>query len=106
MPVKRTRGPVESSVVRAISEAEIEERDKATAELARQYALSIDHGGDVVKLGPLLLSVLESLNMSPRARAVGTKGVTTSDNKPSTLDQLAERRARKSRAEDLDASTS
>lgn len=75
-------------------------RDAAVAKLALVYAAEIDAGGDTTKLGPALLAALEALHMSPRAR----KAVKV-DDKPAAnpLDQLASRRARKGRAEDLDA---
>ena len=54
-------------------------------------------------LGPKLLAALEALVLSPRARAAAKKAV--SDAKPagSPLDQIAERRARKRPAPDMDA---
>jgi hypothetical protein len=53
-------------------------------------------------LGPKLLAALEALRMSPRARAAAMKG--GKDDKPTgRLDQLADRRARKGRAETVDA---
>lgn len=79
-------------------------RDAGLARLALEYAGQIDDGGDLTKLGPALLACLESLLMSPKARAAAKRAVT--DDKPSAnpLDQLANRRrARANRAEDLDA---
>jgi hypothetical protein len=78
-------------------------RDKATAELALTYARSIDGEGDLTKLGPALLACLESLLMSPRARAAAKKAVTTSEPAANPLDQLAARRAGKDRAAPVDA---
>lgn len=54
-------------------------------------------------LGPKLLSAIEALVLSPRARAAAKKAV--SDVRPagSPLDQIAERRARRRPAADMDA---
>lgn len=80
-------------------------RDRGAANLALTYATQIDDGGDLAKLGPALLASLEALLLSPRARAA-VKAV--SDDKPAAnpLDQLAGRRARRGRTEDLDAPAS
>jgi hypothetical protein len=78
-------------------------RDQAAVDLALKYAEEIDEGMDLGKLGPLLLAALDALLLSPKARAAAKKAVT--DDKPAAnaLDQLAGRRARRGRAEDLDA---
>jgi hypothetical protein len=71
-------------VEEALAAQPVEERDAAAAELARTYARQIDGHepceecgcqgcGDVAKLGPALLAVLESLLMSPRARAAARR---------------------------------
>lgn len=83
-------------------------RDKAAAELARAFAEQIDLEQDsatLVKLGTAYLTVLEALQMTPRARALAQKGMKGNDpGKPtSRLDELRERRARKSRAQAVDA---
>lgn len=79
-------------------------QDAAVAELALTYAREVDGGdGDLAKLGPALLTALEALHMSPRARAAAKKAVTTGDKPKSRLDELRERRSRKSRATALDA---
>lgn len=80
-------------------------KDAAVAALALTYARQIDAGeGDLAKLGPPLLAALEALHLSPRARATASRGIKP-DAKPvaNPLDQLAARRAGKSRAPDLDA---
>jgi hypothetical protein len=91
------------SVQTALDAQPPESRDAAAAELALTYAGAIDSGGDMSKLGPPLLAALESLRMTPRARAAATKAV--NDDKPAAnpLDQLAGRRARRGRTPDLDA---
>lgn len=81
--------------------------DKAAVELALTYAREIDLGGDLSKLGPALLACLTSLLLTPHARAQAMKGVQGASDKPaSRIDEVRERRARKSRAADLDAATS
>jgi hypothetical protein len=87
----------------ALAEQPAEGRDAATAALALTYAAAIDNGGDLAKVGPALLAVLEALHMSPRARHAAKKAAT--DDKPSVnpIDQLAQRRAGKSHPEAVDA---
>lgn len=89
--------------------------DAATAELAMTYARRIDGtarceecggpaaGADLTKLGPALLAALESLLLSPRARAAAKKAVTTSEPAANPLDQLAARRAGRGRPQAVDA---
>jgi hypothetical protein len=83
-----------------------EVRDQAAAELALTYARELDAGcEDIAKIGPALLACLAALLLTPAARAAA-KGVPGASDKPkSRLDEIAERRARKSRAADLDAGT-
>lgn len=88
--------------VQAAVEAVADPRDQAAVELALTYAEEIDGDGDLTKLGPPLLACLEALQLSPRARAAVKKAV-TGDSPTSRLDQLANRRERKSRTPDLDA---
>lgn len=91
----------------AVDELGPEDRDRAAAELAFTYARQIDVGDDPAKLGPLLLATLESLLMTPRARAAAVRGgVPDGGDKRSPLDELRERRARKSNPPDLDTATS
>jgi len=81
-------------------------RDAAAVSLARTYATRIDAlteccecgatpAADLAKLGTALLSTLESLGMTPRAR----KAVKADAEQPakSRLDELSDRRRRKSR---------
>jgi hypothetical protein len=91
------------SVERALAAAPLERHDQSAADLALTYAGDIDAGGDLTKLGPALLTALEALHMSPRARAAAKKAVDNGDKPASRLDQLAARRSRKSRTADLDA---
>lgn len=95
------------TVIREVIDAEPPAaQDAAVVELALTYACGIDAGGDLSKLGPALLACLEALHMSPRARNAARKAVT--DDKPvaNPLDQLAGRRARRGRAEGVDATAS
>lgn len=105
---------VSESVRAALDATEVDPRDQAAADLALTYAERIDGkvrcqdcdgpvGADLTKLGPALLAALESLLMSPRARAAAKKAVTTSEPAANPLDDLAGRRARKGRTADLDA---
>lgn len=96
-----------TAVRRALAELTIAPADKAAAELALTYARRIDgirdDGGELVpgdlsKLGPPLLAVLEALGMTPRARAAQVKGAKDErqpepDRKPvNPLDELRQRR--------------
>lgn len=58
-------------------------------------------------LGPKLLAALDALLMTPRARAAARKAVTTPDDKPRSnpIDRIAQQRARRGRAETVDAAT-
>jgi hypothetical protein len=70
--------------------------DRAAVVLARLYAGQIDEDPDLlVKLGPLLLSVLDSLAMTPRGRAavLGKGGPQGGTAEKSQLDKLREKRA-------------
>lgn len=102
------------SVQQAVESSKLEPRDRPAADLALTYAASIDdtggecpecerHGGDLAKLGPLLLVALEALRMTPRARAAATKAVTNDKPAANQLDQLADRRLRRGQTADLDA---
>jgi hypothetical protein len=79
----------------ALGAAVAEPVDAGTIELARAYAGEIDSGGDLVKLGPLLLAALVQLRMTPAARMAVLKGGVTGDKPASKLDELRARRARK-----------
>lgn len=92
----------------ALTAESTEPGDEAVAELARRYAAAIDAGfdnpADVAKVGAALLSALEALHLSPRARAAAQKGLKPSGASPRTrLDELRERRARKDAAPPADA---
>lgn len=92
---------LEQVVRESLAQTSRTDADAAVAELALTYAAAIDSGeGDPAKLGAGLLTCLESLLMSPRARAAAKKAVTTSEPAANPLDQLAVARARKGRADD------
>lgn len=83
-----------------------EPQDRAVAELALMYADAIDLAdeGEIAKLGPALLASLESLQMSPRARAIARKGGSQPNGAgKGKLDELRARRARKDGTKALDA---
>ena len=82
-----------SAVRRALRGLDLDGADKGAAELALTYAYNIDHGADPKTLGPLLLSVLESLLMTPRARAAVLRGVASDGDTPNPLAALRSVRA-------------
>ncbi|GLI00316.1 hypothetical protein Pa4123_55920 [Phytohabitans aurantiacus] len=77
-------------------------KDQAAAELALTYARAIDAGGDLTRLGPQLLTALEALMLTPRARAAALKVVGGDSSTPAAapaapapgnpLDELRQRR--------------
>lgn len=89
----------------ALAERETDPQDQAGAELALTYARDVDGGGDLTKIGPALLACLTALLLTPAARASAMKGGTgaTQPTPGRRLDEIAERRARKGRAADLDS---
>lgn len=68
---------------------QVAEEDSAAVELALKYAAELDAGGDLVRVGPLLLSALEALQLTPRSRAA--KG--GDDVGANPLDELRARRS-------------
>jgi hypothetical protein len=80
-----------SAVRQALKLGEGEPQYKGAAELAITYARAIDDGADLDEYGPLLLEVLESMLLTPRARAAALKGG-QGDRAPSPLDELRTRR--------------
>ncbi|WP_166388278.1 terminase small subunit [Catellatospora methionotrophica] len=91
----------------ALAATTVEDRDRATVELARSYCLAIDAEAPLDKFGPLLLKALEALAMTPRSRLTTDKGGATNDDQPSPLDELrARRRTRAHRAAAVDATAS
>lgn len=93
------------SVAEALDSLPAEPVDAAARELARVYARQIDDcPATLVDIGPKLLAVLESLGMTPRARAAATKG-STGGAARSPLDELRNRRARRDGAPPVDPAT-
>lgn len=104
-------GPIQQAFEDSIGEMSFEPKDRAAIELARHLASQMDveeESAPFVKLADSYLRTLESLQMTPRARALAQKGITANEpDKPqSRLDELRERRARKSRTEAVDTATS
>ena len=85
------------SVRAAVAALDVLPCDAGAAALAERYAAAVDAGGDLEKLGPQLLAVLESLLMTPRARAAAVKGATGATIAASPLDELRARRAARER---------
>lgn len=105
-------GPVQRAVRQAVSRgigstAAAQGRDVGAVRLAMLYAAALDHDGEpcascgspppeLVKLGPLLLAVLESLCLTPRGRSAAAAAVPDPAKPANPLDQLrAERAARR-----------
>jgi len=85
------RGALEQAVRKALAEVK-DPRDGAAVELAATLAARIDLLEPAEKLGPALLQCLESLLMTPRARAAISKAVTSDEPKANPLDELRRRR--------------
>jgi hypothetical protein len=68
--------------------------DAAAIRLAFAYAAALDDDGDVDRIGPLYLAVLDALGLTPKGRAnLARKGATTDGAATSPLDELRARRA-------------
>ena len=95
------------AVREALAELDLTPADKGATELALTYANSIDSGmGDIARVGPALLAVLESLGMTPKARAAIKRGVNTDAGHTSPLDELRIRRnSRINRSKAVDSAT-
>lgn len=87
-----------TAVRKAVGALETAPVDQGAAQLAITYARAIDAGGDLDKLGPQLLAVLEALGMTPRARAAVAKGGPSGNASANPLDELRKRRAARQRA--------
>lgn len=85
------QGALEKAVRTALS-AVTDQRDAGAVELAATFAQRIDYGEPMEKLGPGLLQTLESLLMTPRARAALVKGAGDNAKPTSPLDELRRRR--------------
>jgi hypothetical protein len=82
--------------------------DIAASRLAWGYAERLDEDPEsLAKIGPLYLAVLTALGLTKAARdAVMKGGQPNASPGASPLDELRERRARKSRTETMDATAS
>lgn len=108
-------GTVTEALNDALAAVQLKPGDAAAVALARAYAAELDvktcpecdRGGDLAKVGPLLLAVLTALGMTPAARkAVTGKGGTDASSGPSPMDELRQRRANRKRAASaVDAAT-
>jgi hypothetical protein len=84
----------------ALKVMSLPDSDKPAIELARQYAMMIDSFPleHLEKIGPKLLAALESLGMTPKARASIVKGKDNdSTTNKSPLDELRARRDQRQR---------
>jgi hypothetical protein len=95
---------------RSLQEIQLADSDLPIAALIIKYATEIDEGNlaTLARLGPSLLSCMESLQMSPRSRAQANKGAKNDQPIPtSKLDELRiKREERKNRASDIHTATS
>jgi hypothetical protein len=86
-------GALKASVITSLEALTLRPCDQAAAELALTYAEAIDDGEPAEKLGPPLLSALESLGMTPRGRKALAKGGAEDGQQPrSPLDELRAKR--------------
>lgn len=79
--------------------------DEKSADHARTIVIALSQHTVASDLGPKLLAALDALLLSPRARAAAKKAVADAKPAANPLDQLAERRAGKSRAPAVDTGT-
>lgn len=79
--------------------------DEKSADHARTIVVALSQHTVASDLGPKLLAALDALLLSPRARAAAKKAVADAKPAANPLDQLAERRAGKSRAPAVDTGT-
>ena len=78
----------------SLGEMTLEDKDAAAVRLAKHYAESLDAGADAIKMGPAYLACLESLGMTPRARAaISGKVAPPSEAGRRPLDELRAKRA-------------
>lgn len=81
------------ALTRALKSVSLTENDRAAVRLAYKYAREIDAGEPLSRLGPAYLSVLESLGLTPRARAALTgRGDDKNGKGHNPLDELRQKR--------------
>ncbi len=94
---------VRQAVSRGLGNSVKQGRDVAAVRLALLYAVALDHDGtpceacgspppELVKLGPLLLAVLDALCLTPRGRSAAAAAV-PDPGKVNPLDALRTKRA-------------
>lgn len=98
----------EKSLVEAVAEAvddlDLATKDRGTAALALAYAATIEARGELDRMGLQLLAVFDALLMTPRARAIVNKGVTSVSPSDNPVDEIKARRAKRLRdAQAVDA---
>lgn len=92
------------AVTEAIEDLDLAQKDRGTAALALAYAVTMEAGGDLDRMGLQLLAVFDALLMTPRARAIVNKGVTSVSPSDNPVDEIKARRAKRLRdAEAVDA---
>jgi hypothetical protein len=96
---KTLAGPMLRAVIKSLRAADLAPKDEALAGLLRLYARRIDEDdARMEKLGPHVLAILDSLLLTPKARAALVKGVTDARGQEpaNPIDELrAKRDARK-----------
>jgi hypothetical protein len=78
-----------TTIRESVEESTAKCKDAAAVQLALKYADAIDAEGDLAKLGPKLLAVLESLGLTPKGR----RKEEDSDSHNSPVDELKAKRA-------------
>jgi hypothetical protein len=82
-----------TALEQALAEADLDTLDAATIELARTYADHIDDANEELsKLGPRLLTCLEALLLTPRARAKILTAGDDNEQPTNPVDELRDRR--------------
>jgi hypothetical protein len=105
----RLTGSLVACLGESLQEINVASTDIGVANLIIKYAQEIDNGNmaTLAKLGPLLLAAMESLQMSPRSRAMASKGGVSNVPTSSGLDELrAKRRERQNGTSDIHTATS
>lgn len=91
-------GQLEQTIIGAVENLDVIDQDEPVIHLAITYARLIDgNPAYAAKVGPMLLAALESLLMTPRARAAIVRGANSDKRKTrSPLDELRARRTARS----------
>ena len=87
---------VSLALARALKTLPLQPEDAAAVELARVYARELDKREDLVTVyGRGFRETLETLGMTPKARAAITKGDRPATPKSTPMDELRQRRERR-----------